>query len=138
MLSNVQSVTVQNILRRNVPRFGYLLREIGQRLCLAPTMLDPRKYGYQRKLEFFFWLQVTIKKKIKWYLDSGCLRHMIGDSSYFIKLVQMNDGKVSFGGNNKWRIIGCETVKIGSLTIYNVSLVEGLNYNLLSISQLCD
>lgn len=63
---------------------------------------------------------------------------MTGDSSCFIKLAQMNDRKVFFGGNNKGRIVGCGTVKTRSLTINNVSLVEGLNYNLLSISQLCD
>jgi len=63
---------------------------------------------------------------------------MTGDSRCFTKLVQINGGKVSFGGNNKGRIIGCGTIKIGGLTINNVFLVEGLNYNLLSISQLCD
>lgn len=83
-------------------------------------------------------IEVTIKKNVKWYLDSGCPRHMVGDSSCFIKLMQVNGGKVSFGGNSKGRVVRYETVKIGSLTITNVSLVEGLNYNLLSISQLCD
>jgi len=59
-------------------------------------------------------------------------------SSFFIKLMKVNGRKVSFGGNSKGRIVGFGTVKIESLTINNVSLVEGLNYNLLSISQLCD
>jgi len=63
---------------------------------------------------------------------------MARDSSYFIKLVILNGRKVSFRGNIKGKIVGCGTVKIESLTINNVSLVEGLNYNLLSISQLCD
>jgi len=63
---------------------------------------------------------------------------MTGDSDCFIKLTQINGGKVSFGGNCKGRIVGCGTVNIGSLTINNVSLVESLNYNLLNISQLCD
>jgi len=63
---------------------------------------------------------------------------MTGDSSCFIKLMQVNGGKVSFSENSKWRIVGCGTVKIGSLTNNNISLVEGLNYNLLSINQLCD
>jgi len=63
---------------------------------------------------------------------------MTGDSNCFIKLVQVNGGKVSFGGNSKGRIVGYGTVKIGSLMINNVSLVEELNYNLLNISQLCD
>lgn len=71
-------------------------------------------------------------------MDSGCSRDITRDRDCFIKLTQINGGKVSFGGNSKGRITGCGTVKIGSLTINNVSLVEGLNYNLLSISQLCD
>jgi len=51
--------------------------------------------------------------------------------------MQVNGGKVSFSGNSKWRIVGCGIVKIGSLTINNVSLVKLLNYNLLGINQLC-
>jgi len=49
---------------------------------------------------------------------------MTGDSNCFIKLMQINGGKVSFGGNSKGRIMGCGNVKIGSLTVSNVSLVE--------------
>jgi len=61
---------------------------------------------------------------MKWYLDCGCSRHMTRESSYFIKLIRLNGGKVSFEGNNKGKIVGCGTVKIGSLTINNVFLVE--------------
>jgi len=42
----------------------------------------------------------------KWYLDSGCFRHMIGDSSSFITLEKYKGGSVSFHGNNKGKIIG--------------------------------
>jgi len=63
---------------------------------------------------------------------------MTGDSSCFEKLDRLKGGNVSFGGNSKGKTIGYGTVNIGSLTINNVSLVKGLNYNLLSISQLCD
>jgi len=54
VLSNVLSITAQNTLRNNVLWFGDLLRRIGQRLYIALTPLDPRKCGYQRKLEFSF------------------------------------------------------------------------------------
>jgi len=63
---------------------------------------------------------------------------MIRDSSSFIKLEKTRRRKCSFGGNSKGKIIEHGTVMIGSLIINNVSLVKGLNYNLLSISQLCD
>jgi len=63
---------------------------------------------------------------------------MTGDSSKFIKFTRFNGGSISFGGNNKGKIIGKGTVGIGNLTIRNVSFVKGLNYNLISIGQLCD
>jgi len=134
MLLNVLSVTAQNILRMNVLKFGDLLRMIRQMLFLKLTLLDPRKFGYQRKFEISFWLWVIIERKSKWYLDIGCSRHMTGNSSSFMKLEKQKWGNVSFGGNNKGNIIGHGVVKIGSLIINNVSLVKGLNYNLSSIS----
>jgi GAG-pre-integrase domain len=44
-----------------------------------------------------------------------------------------------FGNNKKKsKIIGIGTIGVKNLTISNVYLVDGLNFNLLSISQLCD
>ena len=83
-------------------------------------------------------MQVTIKRKRKWYLDNGCSRHMTGNLSIFAKIQSLNGGKVSFGGNTKGKIIGKGTVELGGLTINDVSLVKELKYNLISISQLCD
>ena len=71
----------------------------------------------------------------KWYLDSGCSRHMTGDRSKFSHLQEKDGGMVSFGGKDKGKIIG--TGKVRDF-IDDVLLVEGLNHNLLSISQLCD
>ena len=54
-------------------------------------------------------------------------------------LTEIKSGQVTLGGNTKGKIIG--TGKIGknlSSYIDDVMLVEGLAYNLLSISQLCD
>ena len=57
----------------------------------------------------------------------------------FFELTREEAGKVTFGGNNKGKIMGHGTIgKESSNSIENVLLVEGLNYNLLSISQLCD
>ena len=64
---------------------------------------------------------------------------MTGDKEKFSKL-QVNDGgKVIFCGKEKGKIIGQGKVSEDpSCSVDDVLLVEGLNYNLLSISQLCD
>ncbi|KAF1866172.1 hypothetical protein Lal_00031476 [Lupinus albus] len=75
----------------------------------------------------------------KWYLDSGCSRHMTGDRSNFLDLSLEGKGYVTYGDNNKGKILGTGTVGNSSQTqIENVLYVEGLEHNLLSISQLCD
>ena len=54
-------------------------------------------------------------------------------------LIETESGQVTFEGNTKGKII--RTGKVGknlSSCIDDVMLVEGLAYNLLSISQLCD
>ena len=74
-----------------------------------------------------------------WYIDSGCSRHMSGDKSLFVEVTMKNHGYVTFGDNNKGKIIGIGKVGKEPLpTIDNVYLVDGLQHNLLSVSQLCD
>ena len=71
----------------------------------------------------------------KWYLDSGCSRHMTGDRRKFSHLQEKDGEMVSFRGKDKSKII-----RIGKVRdlIDDVLLVDSLNHNLLSISQLCD
>ncbi|WVZ17702.1 hypothetical protein V8G54_010684 [Vigna mungo] len=81
----------------------------------------------------------TQSKKSLWYLESGCSRHMTGDKKRFISLEKKKQGFVTYGDNNKGRIMGTGDIGGGNtLTIRDVLYVEGLKYNLLSISQLCD
>jgi hypothetical protein len=47
-------------------------------------------------------------------------------------------GNVKFGGNQSGKIIGTGTIGNSSISIDNVWLVDGLEHNLLSISQFCD
>jgi len=55
------------------------------------------------------------------------------------KLRLKNEGFMTYGDNNKGRILGTRTISNGSSSnIIDVLLVEGLRHNLLSISQLCD
>ena len=64
---------------------------------------------------------------------------MTGDRTKFCMLTKNKSGQVTFGENTKGKNI--RTGKVGknsSSCIDDVILVEGLAYNLLSISQLCD
>jgi len=56
-----------------------------------------------------------------------------------LDLQPMEVGIVSFGGMRKGKIIGIGKIGIPSLaSIDNILYVEGLKYNLLSISQFCN
>ena len=75
----------------------------------------------------------------KWYLDSGCSRHIIGDKEQFNKLDTKDRGHVIFGDNAKGNINGIgEICNPQSLSMHHVLFIDGLKHNLLSISQLCD
>ena len=75
----------------------------------------------------------------RWYLDSGCSRHMTGDRSSFVTLAPSEKRYVTYGDNNKGKIIGEGSIgNTSNLILNDVLLVEGLEHNLLSISQLCD
>ncbi|XP_074289258.1 uncharacterized protein LOC141614411 [Silene latifolia] len=83
--------------------------------------------------------KVVVKENNKWYLDSGCSRHMTGDKNLFLSLKPFNGGKVTFEDNKKGKVVGIGKIGISpSHAISEVYLVEGLKHNLLSISQLCD
>jgi len=73
------------------------------------------------------------------YLDSGYCRHMTGGKSRLTDFVSKERGYVTFGDNNKGRIIGEGNIGNQHRTqIKNVLYVNGLKHNPLSISQLCD
>ena len=65
---------------------------------------------------------------------------MTWDINNFVTLSRYQEGgTITFGDDSKGNIIGICNIKIGSSPlIENVVLVEGLKYNLLSISQLYD
>jgi len=80
-----------------------------------------------------------VKRSNIWYLDSGCSRHMTGDRSRFLSLKSHQGGTVTFGDNQKGRVIGIGKIGISDFyAIDNVYLVDNLKHSLLSISQLCD
>ena len=68
--------------------------------------------------------------RMKWCIDSGCSKHMTGDVSKFITISPKKSGHITYGDNNKGKIIGVG--KIGtssSIPIENVLLVEGLKHS---------
>nr|KYP39777.1 Retrovirus-related Pol polyprotein from transposon TNT 1-94 [Cajanus cajan] len=94
------------------------------------------KFVWTKKLNCDY---TNIAKQIMWYLDSGCSRHMTGDKNKFVSLQERESGTMTYGDNNKGKTLGSGTVSNFSNTlIEDVLYVEGLKYNLRSISQLCD
>ena len=101
--------------------------------------MEPNKFGFQIKYLIFLMQECLAAIHNQWYLDSGYSRHMTGDKSKFCLLTENDGGQVTFRENSKGKIIGSEKVgKNLSSCIDDIMLVEGLAYNLLSISQLCD
>ncbi|GJW82441.1 putative ribonuclease H-like domain-containing protein [Tanacetum coccineum] len=75
----------------------------------------------------------------KGVIDSGCSRHMKGNMSYLIYFVEINGGYVAFRGNpNRGKITGRGTIKTGNLDFENMYFVKELQFNLFSVSQMCD
>ena len=50
------------------------------------------------------------KKEKKWYLDSGCSRHMTGKKSWFKNLRPKDGGIVKFADEIKSKVIGIGNV----------------------------
>ena len=82
----------------------------------------------------------AMRRKKRQHLDSRFSRHITWDVNNFTTLSRMFEGgTIIFGEDSKGRIIGFGNIKISkSPLIENIALVDGLKYNLLSISQLCD
>ncbi|XP_059073489.1 uncharacterized protein LOC131070384 [Cryptomeria japonica] len=104
-------------------------------------MLQRPAKVWRPKLEQSMLVQTTLisTKSAIWVLDIGCSHHMIGDKNKFSILENHPGGFVKFGDNTGLYITGTGTVMINKDTpINDVYYVEGLKYNLLSISQICD
>ena len=64
---------------------------------------------------------------------------MSGKVSLFSEIKERCNGSITLGDKGKCKILGVSKVgKNPSKTIDNVYLVEGLKFNLLSVTQLCD
>jgi hypothetical protein len=74
-------------------------------------------------------------------LDSGCTNHMTGKKR-MVTSFEMNDttsDSITFGDNSQGKVLRHGKIAITiEHSISKVLLVEYLNYNLLSVSQLCE
>ena len=78
-----------------------------------------------------------VNKNDKWIIDSGFSHHMNGEKSNFITLTSYDGNSVRFGNDAPSLIRGKGSIKlIDKISCDNAYYVEGLNYNLLSVSQL--
>jgi hypothetical protein len=74
-------------------------------------------------------------------LDSGCTNHMIREKEMFTSFEENDCSSdiITFGDNSEGKVLGYG--KIGITTNHSISkvvFVDSLDYNLLSISQLCE
>jgi hypothetical protein len=74
-------------------------------------------------------------------LDSGCTNHMTGEKEIFT-FFEENDCPsdiITFGDNSEENVLGYGKITITTdHSICKVLLVDSLDYNLLSVSQLCE
>jgi hypothetical protein len=73
-------------------------------------------------------------------MDSSCSQHMTGNKKWFFSLSPLSHKQyVTFGDDKKGKVLGTGVIMVNDCFILNdVSLVDRLRYNLLSISQLVD
>nr|GEV37350.1 retrotransposon protein [Tanacetum cinerariifolium] len=71
-------------------------------------------------------------------MDSGCTKQMTENRRLFTLYKAYDGGNVIFGRNLKGKVIGRGNITHDSITITNVEHVSGLDFNLISVGQLCD
>jgi hypothetical protein len=73
-------------------------------------------------------------------MDSGCSRHMTENKKWFFSLTPLSHKEyVTFGDDKKGKVLGTGVIKVNDCsTLNDVTLVDRLRYNLLSVSQLYD
>jgi hypothetical protein len=73
-------------------------------------------------------------------MDSGCSRHMTKNKKWFSSLTPLSHKEyVTFGDDKRGKVLGIDVIKVTDcFTLNDVTLVDRLRYNLLSVSQFCD
>jgi hypothetical protein len=73
-------------------------------------------------------------------MDSSFSRHMTSDKKWFSSLTALSHKEyVTFGDDKKGKVLGTGVIKVNNnFTLKDVTLVDKLGHNLLSVSQLVD
>jgi hypothetical protein len=73
-------------------------------------------------------------------MDSDCSRYITGDKKWFSSLTPLSHKEyVTFGDDKKGKVLGTDIIKVNDFfTLNDVTFVDRLRYNLLSVSQLVD
>jgi hypothetical protein len=73
-------------------------------------------------------------------MDSNCSQHMTGDKKWFSSLTpQSHKEYVTFEDDKKDKVLGIGVIKVNDFfTLNDITLVDRLRYNQLSVSQLVD
>jgi hypothetical protein len=102
-------------------------------LLLTPVL----SHLYIHVLAFKF--QVGDLKNV-WLIDSGCSRHMTREKGWFSSLVPVvSKTYITFGDNGRGCVLSEGEIKVcDKVTLRRVALVQSLEFNLLSVSQLLD
>ncbi|XP_070008138.1 uncharacterized protein [Nicotiana sylvestris] len=75
----------------------------------------------------------------QWFMDSGCSKHMTGNTMDFLSLKALQGGSLSFGNGKEGYSLGVGKIRKSlNHSIENVYYINGLKYNLLSVSKICD
>jgi hypothetical protein len=76
----------------------------------------------------------------KWLMDFTCSRHMTGDKKWFTILTPLSHKEyVTFEDDKKGKVLNISIIKLNDyFTLTDVTLMDKLRYNLLSISLLVD
>jgi hypothetical protein len=76
----------------------------------------------------------------KWLMDFTCSRHMTGDKKRFTILTPLSHKEyVTFEDDKKGKVLNIGIIKLNDyFTLTDVTLMDKLRYNLLSISLLVD
>ena len=86
-------------------------------------------------------MQGNLEEELKGHVivDSGYSRSMTGDKELLSDFKAYYGGRVAFGNDpDGGRITGKGIIKAGSIDFENVRYVKELEFNLLSVSQICD
>ncbi|GJX62918.1 hypothetical protein Tco_0295818 [Tanacetum coccineum] len=79
------------------------------------------------------------QKEDQGYVNSGCSRHMTRNMSYLSDFKEFDGGYVTFGGGAKGgKITSKGTLKTSKLNFKDVYFVKELQFNLFTISHMCE